>query len=56
MSTSLSSLNNNLSEGVYNDKCTNCKSCLDYMTTEDEKLIVWYFRCKKIMKKTLIKN
>ena len=35
MSTSLSNLVNNLSEGVHNDKCTSCKSCLDYMTTKD---------------------
>ena len=47
MSTSLSNLVNNLSEGVHNDKCTNCKYCLDYMTTKDEQLIFWYFRCKK---------
>ena len=32
MSTSLSNLVNNLSEGDYNDKCTNGKSCLYYMT------------------------
>ena len=56
MSTSLSNLVNNLSEGVHNDKSTNCKSCLDYMTTKDEKLFFRCFRCKKIMKKTLIKN
>ena len=47
MSTSLSNLVNNLSEGVHNDKCTNCKSCLDYMTTEDEQLTFRCFRCKK---------
>ena len=28
MSTSLSNLVNNLSEGVHNDKCTDCKSSL----------------------------
>ena len=39
MSTSLSNLANNLSDGVYNDKCTDCKCYLDYMTTKDEKLI-----------------
>ena len=44
MSTSLSNLVDNLSEGVHNGKCTNCKSRLDYMTTKDEQLI---FRCKK---------
>ena len=55
MSTSLSNLVSNLSEGLYNDRCIDCKSCLDYMTTKDEQLI---FRClgvKRIMKKTLIK-
>ena len=29
MSTSLSDLVNNLSEGVHSDKCTDCKSYLD---------------------------
>ena len=32
MSTSLSNLVNNLSDGVHNDKCTDCKSYLGYMT------------------------
>ena len=32
MSTSLSNLVNNLSDGVRNDKCIDCKSYLDYMT------------------------
>ena len=53
MSTSLSNLVNNLSEGVHNDKCTDCKSCLDYMIIKDEQLI---FRCFECMRKTLIKN
>ena len=47
MSTSLSNLGNNISERVLNDKCVNCKSCLDYMTTKDEQLIFRCFRCKK---------
>ena len=47
MSTSLSKLVNNLSEGVHNDKCTYCKSYLDYMTTKDEQLIFRCFRCKQ---------
>ena len=42
MSTSLSNFVNNLSKGLHSDKCTDCKSCLDYMTTKDEKLV---FRC-----------
>ena len=42
MSSSLSNLVDNLSEGLHSDKCTDCKSYLDYMTTKDEQLI---FRC-----------
>ena len=56
MSTSLSNIVSNLSEGLHNDRCICCKSCLDYMTTKDKQLIFRCFRCKKIMKKTLIKN
>ena len=47
MSSSLSNLVDNLSEGLHSDKCTDCKSCLDYMTTKDEKLIFKCFECKK---------
>ena len=50
-SSSLSSLVDNLSEGLHSDKCTNCKSCLNYMTTKDEKLIFRCFECKKNYKK-----
>ena len=56
MSTSLSNLVNNLSEGVYNDKCTDCKSCLDYMTTKDEQLIFRCFEYKKNYEKGLNKE
>ena len=47
MSVSLSNLVNSSSKGYHNDKCTSCKSCLDYMTTKDEQLIFRCFRCKK---------
>ena len=47
MSTSLSKLVDNLSEGLHNNRCVDCKSCLDYMKTKDEKLILRCFRCKK---------
>ena len=47
MSTSLSNLVNNLSEGLHSDKRTDCKSCLDYMIIKDEKLIFRRFECKK---------
>ena len=44
MSTSLSNLVSNLFEGLHNDMCIDCKSCLDYMTTKDEQLIFSCFR------------
>ena len=47
MSTSLPNLVSNLSEGLHNYRCIDCKSCLDYMTTKDEQLIFTCFRCKK---------
>ena len=56
MSTSSSSLVNNLSEGVYNDKCTDCKSCLDYMATKEEQLIFRCFECKKNYEKDFNKK
>ena len=60
MSTSLSKLVDNLSEGLHNNKCLNCKSCLDYIKTKNEKLIVKCFNCKiyyeKDFNKELIKR
>ena len=61
MSTSLSNLVNNLSDRVHNDKCTDCKSYLDHMTTKDEQqrctqLIFWRFECKKNDEKDLNKE
>ena len=47
MPSSLSNLVDNLSEGLQSDKCTNCKSFVDYMRTKDEQLIFRCFRCKK---------
>ena len=56
MSSSLSNFVDNLSEGLYCDKCTDCKSCLDYMTTRGEQLIFSCFKCKKIYKKDFNKE
>ena len=56
MSTSLSKLVDNLSEGLHNNKCVNCKSCLDYIKTKNEKLILNALTVNNIMKKILIKN
>ena len=47
MSTSLSKLVDNLSEGLHNNKCLNCKSCLDYIRTKKEKLIFKCFNWKQ---------
>ena len=56
MSTSLSNLISNLSEGLHNDRCIDCKSCLDYMTTKDEQLIFRCFSCKKNYEKNFNKD
>ena len=53
MSSSLSSLVNNLSEGLHSDKCTDCKSCLDYLIIKDDHLIFRCFECKKSYKKDI---
>ena len=47
MSTTLSSLVDNLSDGFHCNKCIHCKSSLDYMITRDDQLIFRCFECKK---------
>ena len=47
MSSKLSDLVNNLSEKIHDDKCTDCKSYLDYMFVKDDQLIFRYFECKR---------
>ena len=56
MPTSLSELVDNLSEGLHNNRCVDCKSCLDYMKTKDEKLIFRCFSCKKNYEKDFNKE
>ena len=56
MSTSLSKLVDNLSDGLHNNRCVDCKSCLDYMKTKDEKLIFRCFSCKKNYEKDFNKE
>ena len=51
MSSPLSSLVDNLSERLHSDKCTDCKSFLDYMSVKDDQLIIRCFLCKKNYKK-----
>ena len=56
MSTSLSKLVDNLSEGLHNNRRVDCKSCLDYMKTKDKKLIFRCFSCKKNYEKDFNKK
>ena len=56
MSTSQSNFVSNLSEGLDNGRCIDCKSCLDYMTAKDKQLIFRCFRCKKNYEKNFNKD
>ena len=56
MSTSLSKLVDNLSEGFHNNRCADCKYCLDYMKHKVEKLIFRCFNCKKNYEKDFNKE
>ena len=60
MAMPLSKLVDNLSEGIYNNKCSDCGSSLDYIKTKNEKLILECYNCKqryrKIINKELIKR
>ena len=56
MSTSLSKIVDNLSEELHNNKCINCKSCLDYMRTKNEKLIFKCFNYKQSYEKDFNKE
>ena len=56
MSTSPSKLVDNLSEGLHNNRCIDCKSCLEYMKNKDEKLIFKCFSCKKNYEKDFNKE
>ena len=57
MSSSLSKLVDNLSEGIHNNKCVDCKSNLDYLKcTKNEKLFLECYNCKQRYKKKLNKD
>ena len=51
MSMLVSKLIDNLSEGIHNNKGLDCESCLDYIKTKNEKLILKYFNCKQYYEK-----
>ena len=54
MSSSLSKLVDNLSEGIHNNKCADCKSNLDYI--KNEKLILECYNCKQRYRKKFNKE
>ena len=58
MSTSLSKLVDNLSEGLHNNRCVDCKSYLDYMITKTgaKRLIFRCYSCKKNYEKDFNKE
>ena len=57
MSSSLSKLVDNLSEGIHNNKCVDCKSNLDYVRiTKNEKLLLKCFNCDSYYKKKFNKD
>ena len=65
ISSSLSKLVDNLSEGIHNNKCADCKSNLDYIKTmaklsslesKNEKLILEFYNCKKRYRKKFNKE
>ena len=51
MSPSLSKLVDNLSEGIYNNKCSDCESNLDYIKIKNEKLLLKCCNCENYYKK-----
>ena len=56
LSSSLSKLVDNLSEGIHNNKCADCKSNLDYIETKNEKLILECYNCKQHYRKKFNKE
>ena len=47
MPTSLSNLIDILSDGLYDNRCTDCESYLHCMSIKDDQLIFRCFKCKK---------
>ena len=56
MSSSLSKLVDNLSEGIHNNKCLDCNSCLDYIKIKNEELLLKCFNCNTYYKKKFNKD
>ena len=56
MASSLSKLVDNLSEGIHNNKCSDCRSNLDCIKIKNEKLILECHNCKQRYKKNFYKE
>ena len=56
MSSSLSKLVDNLSEGIHNNKCSDCESNLDYIKIKNGKLLLKCFNCNSYYKKKFNKD
>ena len=56
MSSSLSKFVDNLSEGIHNNKCVDCNSCLDYIKIKNKKLLLKSFNCNTYYRKKFNKN
>ena len=56
MSMPLSKLIDNLSEGIHDNKCHDCESCLDYIRTKNETLIFKCFNGKQYYEKNFDKE
>ena len=56
MSSSLLKLVDNLSEGIHNNKCSDCESNLDYIKIKNEKLLLKCFNYDSYYKKKINKD
>ena len=56
MAMPLSKLVDNLSEGIHNNKCSDCGSNFDYIKTKNEKLILECYNYKQHYRKKVNKE
>ena len=56
MSSSLSKLVDNLSEGIHNNKCVDCNYCLDYIKIKNKKLLLKCFNFNACYRKKINKD
>ena len=54
--SSLSSIVDNLTQRLHNDKYNDCKSCLKYVSTKDNRIIFKCLKCNKRYEKEFNKD